>query len=120
MHQILLSFEISCERRLQTSNWKLCDHPRLAICDNRGRIKYNEKEEMGWIFSPRYAWNNMPEEIRSEIDKYNLKWDWYGIYILNERISSDIPYVIGKRSSFFIYYSKNELAFNRGKERYGP
>jgi hypothetical protein len=39
----------------------------------RDRIKYDEKGEIERVFSPRYGWNNMPEEVRERITSYNLK-----------------------------------------------
>jgi hypothetical protein len=46
-------------------------------------IKYNGANEIEWVFSPRYDWNNMPEEIRNMITKYYLKWDFFGKYVPN-------------------------------------
>jgi hypothetical protein len=53
---------------------------RLAICENGDWFKYTETGKIVWISSPRYRWNGIPEVIKQEITKYNLKWDWFGNY----------------------------------------
>jgi hypothetical protein len=49
------------------------ENRKLSICENRDRFKYNEKGEIEWMFSPRYGWNNIPEEVKKEIIRFNLK-----------------------------------------------
>jgi hypothetical protein len=54
---------------------------RLAFTRCGDRIKYEESDEIEWVFSPRYGWSNLPKEFRDEITKYDLKWDFVGKYI---------------------------------------
>jgi hypothetical protein len=65
----------------------------------------NEEGEIEWRFSPRYSWNDIPEEIKQEITKYNLKWDWFGNYLPQELRNPEHGEPV--RTSFFIIYSKS-------------
>jgi hypothetical protein len=47
--------------------------PRLTFTSNGDKIKYVEKGEIERVFSLRYGWNNMPEDVRETIMRYNLK-----------------------------------------------
>jgi hypothetical protein len=42
------------------------------------QIKYNSQNEIEWVFSPRYCWFELSEEIRKEITANGLSWDFYG------------------------------------------
>jgi hypothetical protein len=66
-----------------------------------------EFEELNGI-SPRYCWNGIPDEIKQEIIKYNLKWNWFEKYLSQElRIpESRMGYRESVRTSFFVMYSK--------------
>jgi hypothetical protein len=52
--------------------------PKLAMYDNGHRVKFDENGNIKWIFSPRYNWNGMPKEVRDEVTRYKLKWDFFG------------------------------------------
>jgi hypothetical protein len=40
--------------------------PRIAVYDSGHHFKYNENNEVGWVFSPRYGWYEMTEELINE------------------------------------------------------
>jgi hypothetical protein len=54
--------------------------PRIAIHDNGNQIKYDYNNEVEWVFSPRYGWNEMPEKVIAELSKYKISWNFYGKY----------------------------------------
>jgi hypothetical protein len=66
---------------------------KIAIYENGDRIQYNEEGKIEWGFSLRYGWNNLPEEVKQEIIKFNLKWDWFGNYISKNSYSLEIMVV---------------------------
>jgi hypothetical protein len=53
---------------------------KLAFCDKGDQIKYDNRDEIEWVFSLRYGWCEMPEEIRAEFTKYKFSWEFYGNY----------------------------------------
>jgi hypothetical protein len=47
---------------------KHLDSPRIVLYNNGDQIKYDVNNEIEWVFSPRYGWNEIPEEIRKEFE----------------------------------------------------
>jgi hypothetical protein len=45
---------------------------RIAYTIYGDPIKYNNQNEIEWVFSPRYCWFELPEEIRKEITANDL------------------------------------------------
>jgi hypothetical protein len=45
---------------------------RIAYTVCGDQIKYNNQNEIEWVFSPRYCWFELLEEIRKEITANDL------------------------------------------------
>jgi hypothetical protein len=51
-----------------TANWHdNLKGERMAYTWCGDQIKYNNRNEIEWIFSPRYCWYELPEEVRNEL-----------------------------------------------------
>jgi hypothetical protein len=57
-------------RKLVIENYMKC--PRLSICENNNRFKYDEEGNIERVFLLRYRRNNISNGIIGEISKYNL------------------------------------------------
>jgi hypothetical protein len=81
-------------------NWK--EHlkkERIAYNMYGDQIKYNNHNEIEWVFSPRYCWYELPEEARNEITANYLSWDFYGEYY--SRLHPSWEPNVGHRNTFF-------------------
>jgi hypothetical protein len=94
---------------------KHINEERIAYTDFGDQIKYNNQNEIEWVFSPRYCWFELPEEARKEITANDLSWDFYGIcysdsypkYEMNE----------GYRNNFFEFdVFKGEISWRFKKD----
>jgi hypothetical protein len=55
------------------ANWQ--EHlkgERIAYTRCGDQIKYNNQNEIEWVFSPKYCWYEFPEEVRNEITTNDL------------------------------------------------
>jgi hypothetical protein len=73
---------------------------RIAYTWYGDQIKYNDQNEIEWVFSPRYCWFELPEEGRKEITMNDLSWDFYGEYY--SRLHPCMETNVGYRSNFFM------------------
>jgi hypothetical protein len=57
--------------------------PMITINDNRDQIKYDANNEIEWIFSPRYGWNEMPKKVINELSEHEFSLDFNDKYYPN-------------------------------------
>jgi hypothetical protein len=72
---------------------------------NDDRLKYEKTGNMEWIFSLKYSWFDIPEEIKNRMNRYNLKW------ILKVEYAQEIF----KRRFDAVEYYKSFIVFSDGR-----
>jgi hypothetical protein len=82
--------------------------------DNGDQIKYNDKGEIEWAFSPRYGWNEMRSEVIEEIKSYKFTRDFFRKYMHFDD-NEEVGYVY--RNNFFIKKAVGKWLF-RVHDRY--
>jgi hypothetical protein len=88
---------------------------RIAYTVCGDQIKYNNQNEIEWVFSPRYCWFELFEEIRKEITANDLSRDFNGECY--SRIHPSWEPNIGYENNFFRYsIEKGEITWRFRKD----
>jgi hypothetical protein len=82
------------------------------------QIKYNNQNEVEWVFSPRYCWYELPEEVSNQLTMNDLFWDFYSECY--SRLHPMMEANVGYRLNFFLCsVIKGEFSWQFLRDEYG-
>jgi hypothetical protein len=81
---------------------------------NGDRFKYNEEQTIEEVFSPRFGYDAMPQEIKEGIEKCKYDWDYHGKYVKSfEKYDVDHGYL----NNFFMMKPSGKWIFRTRDEQ---
>jgi hypothetical protein len=93
---------------------KYFNNLRIAFMSNGDRIRFGENNITEEVFSPRYGFNEMPENVLKVLKNCPYDWDFQGKYV---HLIENEELFLGYQNNFFVMKTEGKWLF-RTEESY--